>query len=123
MTEYYYVYVYNVHGREYRYIGCFVPAKSFARSNNQYFGGFIAKEFDQRPLEELKNEKNIIGLQVNEGGCGIMSIRGSDLYKSRQELWEIRDQVPIAEIMEMGEVIKLRSKSQSDLKRQCCVIL
>lgn len=74
-----------------------MPAKTFAhRVNSQCFGGVTAKEFDTRPFEELQQEEWVSGLELLEGGNGIIKVRGADLYRTRKELQDKLETIPVA---------------------------
>jgi len=97
MTSYYYVRMYEVFGRSSKVIQEFKPAKSFAqRIGNPHFGGFVIKERDDRSFENLKREDWVTGLEILEGGHGVIIVRGSDLYRTEKEIQEKLEQLPSA---------------------------
>lgn len=68
---------------ERKLVGEIVPAKSVKRSECVDFGGWCVDEPDLRPFAELSQSKNIFGLKMNEGGAGLITVRGQDLYENR----------------------------------------
>lgn len=120
MPTYYFVNEFQVHERTYKYVQGFIPGITFARQRqNEHFGGFIIEEPDTRSFDELKRSDWVDGLQLSEGGSGIISIRGSDLYPTRAGLDP--DELPAALIKDYDydQVASLRLTKEN----KCCLIL
>jgi len=66
-------------------IGEFIPAVSVKPSESQYFGGWVVDVPDLRPYEELSRCDFIHGIEVLEGGCGRLYVKGCDLFQTRED--------------------------------------
>lgn len=107
-------------GRIRRYVQRFVAGKTFAvnTNSNPYFGGFVIDKPDRRSLEELKCQEWVDGLKISDGGCDIITVRGSDLIGSETEAYE-----RVKRHDEHGAITKPYDRLKIEHQKKCCFIL
>lgn len=130
MAEYYYVTSHEIYGRTYKMVQGFFPAKTFAcRINDPYFGGFTSYENDTRSFEELQKAEWVSGLKVLCGGHSVVVVRGADLYRNEEEIYNLQE-LPDAITQEYDrkkitinyDVKKGKYVNHKDKPNQCCII-